>query len=153
MTAEERYKGEDGGLYGAGKNEPPEAHKKAAIGESQQIVPIDDTGKPWKEGKIVLMALGMSNTAGEFATFKETADRDLQKSPQVVIVNGAVGGAGTRSWTNGPQGPWTAVAQRVKEAKVSPQQVQVVWIKHAEAFPDPDAPSLEYAKNLKNSFA
>ena len=24
MTAEDRYKGEDGGLYGGGKNEPPE---------------------------------------------------------------------------------------------------------------------------------
>ena len=30
MTAEDRYKGEDGGLYGAGKNDPPEAHRKGA---------------------------------------------------------------------------------------------------------------------------
>src|SRR5438552_2496480 len=26
MTAEEKYKGEEGGLYGNGKNEPPEKH-------------------------------------------------------------------------------------------------------------------------------
>jgi hypothetical protein len=45
------------------------------------------------------------------------------------------------------------VAQRVKDAKVSPQQVQVVWIKHAEPFPDPDAPALEYARNLKKWLA
>jgi hypothetical protein len=153
MTAEDRYKGEDGGLYGGGKNEPPEAQRAAALAESKRITPLDETGKPSKDGKIVLLSLGMSNTAGEWVTFKELADRDPQKSPQVVMVNGAVGGAGARSWAHGPQGPWTTVAQRVKEAKVSPQQVQVVWIKHAEAFPDPDAPPLEYAKNLKKWLA
>ena len=30
MTAQDKYKGEDGGLYGGGKNEPPEAHRAAA---------------------------------------------------------------------------------------------------------------------------
>ena len=30
MSAEDRYKGEDGGLYGRGKNEPPPAHLAAA---------------------------------------------------------------------------------------------------------------------------
>lgn len=153
MTAKDKYKGEDGGLYGGGKNEPPESHKAAALGECKRITPLDAMGKASKDGQIVLMSLGMSNTAGVWMTFKEMADRDPHKSPQVVIVNGAVGGAGARSWANGPQGPWTTVVQRVKEAKASPQQVQVVWIKHAEAFPDPDAPPLEYAKNLKKWLA
>src|SRR5262249_55202951 len=93
MTAEDKYKGEDGGLYGSGKNEPPEAHKAAVLAESKRITPLDERGKPSKDGKIVLMSLGMSNTAGVFFTFKEIADRDPQKSPQVVLVNGAVGGA------------------------------------------------------------
>jgi hypothetical protein len=39
MTAEDRYKGEDGGLYGSGKNEPPEAHRAAALAESKRITP------------------------------------------------------------------------------------------------------------------
>src|SRR5438105_2633694 len=34
MTADDRYKGEDGGLYGRGKNTPPEAHAKAAAGHA-----------------------------------------------------------------------------------------------------------------------
>jgi hypothetical protein len=114
---------------------------------------LDAQGKPSQDGKIVLMSIGMSNTAGEFATFKEVADRDPKKSPHVVIVNGAVGGAGARSWANGPHGPWSTVAQRLKEAEVSPQQVQVVWIKHAEAMPSPDPSPLEYAKNLKTWLA
>src|SRR5262245_28559370 len=41
MTAQDKYKGEDGGLYGGGRNEPPEAHAKAAAKEAEQIVPRD----------------------------------------------------------------------------------------------------------------
>ena len=37
----------------------------------------------------------------------------------------------------------------MKEAKVSPKQVQVVWIKHAEPMPPPDEKPLEYARSLK----
>lgn len=97
MTADDKYKGEDGGLYGAGKNDPPEAHKEAAMAESKRVVPLDETGKPSKEGKIVLLSIGMSNTAAVFTTFKETADRDPQKSGQVVFVNGAVGALARRA--------------------------------------------------------
>jgi hypothetical protein len=154
MTGEDRYKEEDGGLHGGGKNEPPDAHRAAALAESKRIVPLDETGKPSKDGKIVLMSLGMSNTAGVWVTFKEMADRDPQKSPQVVIVNGAVGGAGAQSWAKGPSsGPWQTFAQRIKEAKVSPNQVQVVWIKHADPMPSPDEKPLAYAKNLKTWLA
>jgi hypothetical protein len=153
MTAQDRYKGEDGGLYGGGMNQPPAAHQVAAQDASKRITPLDEDGKPSPNGKIVLMSLGMSNTAGVFVTFKEMADRDPQKSAHVVIVNGAVGGAGARSWANGPHGPWATVAQRVKEAKVSPQQVQVVWIKHADPMPSPDTVELEYARSLKGWLA
>src|SRR5207244_3546667 len=122
MTAQDKYKGEDGGLYGGGKNEPPEPHKAAALDANRNITPLDETGKPSKDGKIVLLSVGMSNTAGVYFTFKEIADRDPQKSPQVVIVNGAVGGACARSWAMGAEGPWSTLAQRLKDANVSPQQ-------------------------------
>ena len=46
MTANDRYKGEDGGLYGGGKNEPPDAHLKAARSEAMKIEPLDANGKP-----------------------------------------------------------------------------------------------------------
>src|SRR5262249_30576895 len=39
MTAGDKYKCEDGGLYGGGKNEPPEAHRAAALAECQRITP------------------------------------------------------------------------------------------------------------------
>src|ERR1043165_1924821 len=40
MTAEDRYKGEDGGLYGGGKNEPPEKHLAAALAAAREIRPL-----------------------------------------------------------------------------------------------------------------
>jgi hypothetical protein len=154
MTAADRYKGEDGGLYGGGRNEPPDAHRTAALAASARVVPLDEDGNPAKDGKVVLLSLGMSNTAGVWVTFKGMADRDPQKSARVVIVNGAVGGAGAQSWTKGPRsGTWQTFAQRLTEAGVSPRQVQVVWIKHADPMPAPDREPLEYAKNLKGWLA
>src|SRR6516162_3786439 len=37
MTAEDRYKGEDGGLYGGGKNAPPEKHLQAALEQARAV--------------------------------------------------------------------------------------------------------------------
>jgi hypothetical protein len=87
MSAEDRYKGEDGGLYGGGKNGPPEAHRLAAREALKKIEPLDARGRPSKDGKVVFVSLGMSNTAGVFRMFKELADRDPQKSPDVLLVN------------------------------------------------------------------
>jgi outer membrane protein assembly factor BamB len=153
MTADDRYKGEDGGLYGGGKNEPPKTHQLAAQEALKKITPLDAKGKPSKEGKIVFIALGMSNTYGEFRLFKEIADRDPQKSPHVLLVNCAVGGAGVSSWARPRTGTWQKVAERLKEAGVTPTQVQVAWIKHAEPGPSPDATVLQYARKIKADIA
>jgi hypothetical protein len=153
MSAEDRYKGEDGGLYGGGLNEPPKAHQAAALEASRKITPLDAAGKPSKDGKIVFISLGMSNTAGEFMTFKEIADRDPQKSPDVVVVNCAIGGAGVSSWAKPGSGTWQKVAERLKEANVTAEQVQAAWIKHAEPGPSPDSAPLQYARKVKDDLA
>ena len=57
----ESYKGEDGGLYGGGKNEPPEGHLGAHLRETAKIVPRDASGEPSAEGKIGFITLGFSN--------------------------------------------------------------------------------------------
>ena len=74
MTTRDRYKGEDGGLYGGGKNEPPPTHQRAAQEALKKITPLDAQGQPAKDGKIVFISLGMSNTFGEFRMFQELAD-------------------------------------------------------------------------------
>jgi hypothetical protein len=152
-TADDKYKGEDGGLYGGGRNEPPQAHQAAAREALKMIRPLDAQGKPSPNGKIVFISLGMSNTAGEFSLFKEIADRDPEKSPDVVLVNCAIGGAGVSSWANAGSGTWQKVAERLKEAGVTPEQVQVAWIKHAEPGPSPDTFPLQYARHVKDKMA
>src|SRR5437762_14039607 len=44
-----KYKGEDGGLYGEGRNQPPDLHLKAALSEAAKIQPLDANGKPSSE--------------------------------------------------------------------------------------------------------
>ena len=96
MTAP--YKGEDGGLYGGGKNEPPEAHRAAHLRETEKIVPRDASGEPSAEGKIGFITIGFSNPNIESEDFKRVAGSDAQKSPRVVIVNGCIGGRSAVMW-------------------------------------------------------
>ena len=92
------YKGEDGGLYGGGKNEPPAEHRAAHLKESEKIRPLDAKGEPSAEGKIGVITIGFSNTSIESADFKRVADADAQKAANVVIVNGAIGGRSAVMW-------------------------------------------------------
>jgi hypothetical protein len=135
MTADQRYKGEDGGLYGNGSNRPPEAHQRAADRELAQIVPRDRDGKPSPDGKIVLISIGMSNTTMEFSRFKQLADADPDKSPKVVIVDGAQGGQDAARWSSPDLPAWKTLDKRLADAGVTPAQVQAVWMKHARIAP------------------
>ena len=92
------YKGEDGGLYGGGKNKPPAAHRTAHLKETEKIVPRDANGEPASDGKIGFITIGFSNPSIESEDFKRTADADPQKSPRVTIVNGCIGGRSAVMW-------------------------------------------------------
>ncbi|MDR3404323.1 MAG: hypothetical protein P4L99_17625 [Chthoniobacter sp.] len=163
------YKGEDGGLYGGGRNDPPEAHRVAHLQESAKIRPLNAAGEPSADGKIGLITIGFSNTSIESEDFKRTADADPQKSPLVTVVNGAIGGRSAVMWAwdgadvlpaaeqqrldqemdlvQMPKGirkstglakdTWPTLAKHIEAASLSPQQVQVVWLKHVEANPKP----------------
>ena len=98
MTARDRYKGEDGGLYGGGQNVPPDAHRMAHLQESQKIRPLDANGVPSDDGKIGLITIGFSNTSMESEDFKRAADSDPNKSSYVNIVNGSIGGRSAVMW-------------------------------------------------------
>src|SRR5688572_33336976 len=74
MSAKDQYKGEDGGLYGQGRNSPPESHRKAAQAELAKIRPVDAEGKAAKDGRVVLVSISMSNATQEFSVFKRMAD-------------------------------------------------------------------------------
>jgi hypothetical protein len=137
-----KYRGEVGGLYGDGRNEPPVAQRKLAKEAIARIQPLDATGAPSAGGKIVLLSIGMSNTTQEFSAFVRLAGRDGRKRPELVLVDGAQGGADAAAWAGG-QGrqrrtrsdPWSAVDARLRAAGVTRAQVQVAWIKQALAGP------------------
>jgi hypothetical protein len=157
MTAFERYHGEDGGLYGGGSNVPPPAHYQAALAELAKIQPLDATGKPAAGGAVGLISIGMSNTTMEFSVFKTLADKDPLKSPSLKIVDGAQGGQTAKIWANTAgsldtkNNPWSVLAGRLQAAGVAPAQVQVVWIKQADAQPSLGFPT--EAKTLEGELA
>lgn len=151
----QRYKGEDGGLYGGGRNEPPSEHREAVEKQLAQIRPLDTDGRPSPDGKVVFISVGMSNTTQEFSAFKKKADADAEKAPSVVVVDCAQGGRVASVWANDAGGvrgpnPWPVMDERLKAAGVSPAQVQVAWIKHAQGAPHSlvDQPPMRHAQWL-----
>jgi len=147
MTTD-RYKGEDGGLYGGGHNDIPAAHQPAAQKEIAAIRPLDANGRPSPDGKIVLISIGMSNTTMEFQAFKRIADADPDKSPRLVIVDGAQGGQAAAEWANS-SGPWDTLAQRLAASGATSPQVQVAWIKQAQKGPARLGEFPAHARNLQ----
>jgi hypothetical protein len=133
------YKGFAGGLYPDGKNERPPAHEAAGLQRARKVQPLDTDGKPSARGKIVLLSIGMSNTTQEFSVFKRLADADEAKNPRLVIVDGAQGGMTAFRIQSLEERAgmqfWKTVDERLKAAGVSRAQVQVAWIKEADAVP------------------
>jgi hypothetical protein len=135
------YKGEPGGLYPNGANAPPAAHRAAGMELARRIVPLDGEGRPAANGKIVLLATGMSNTTIEFQVFQNEARHDYSLNRKLVLVDGAQGGQ-TAAVTAKPDARyWTVVDQRLNAAGVTGKQVQVTWIKQANAMPSRPFPA------------
>lgn len=142
MGDSDRYKGQDGGLYGSGLNNPPPAHLESALKMTATVQPLDAQGKPAAGGKTGLISIGMSNTTREFSTFVERANADPERSAAVTIVDGAQGGMAGRDWADSDNrfrrdrpGPWETLDQRIQAAGLTSNQVQAAWIKQAERNP------------------
>jgi hypothetical protein len=135
MSAEDRYEVEDGGLYGGGSNEPPEALQKMAEQALARIKPLDESGAASDSGKVVLVSISMSNATQEFSVFKRIADVDKRKSDKLTIVDCAQGGQTMAAWSQPEGRPWPEAMARLERAGVTPKQVQVAWVKLANAGP------------------
>ncbi len=130
------YKNYQGGLYPNGINQRPHSHDSIGIAISKQILPLDYQGNSNSQsGKYVFLSIGMSNTTQEFSTFKPMADAEISKNPKLVIVDGAQGGQTASIISNPNAAFWTTVEQRLQFAGVSSKQVQVCWVKEANAGP------------------
>jgi hypothetical protein len=148
----DEYQGFAGGLYPDGKNERPKTHEAAGIALARKVQPLDERGKPSSDGKIVLLSIGMSNTTQEFSAFKSLADADDAKNPRLTLVDGAQGGMTASRIRNAEdQGSgtrfWQTVDQRLATAGATAAQVQIAWIKEADAGPNQGFPG--YARQLE----
>jgi len=151
LGAKEYKDGYKGGYYPDGKNDRPKEHEAAGLRFAKEIQPRNADGKIDAKGKIVLLSVGMSNTSQASQGFQKVMAAAEGVNPHVVFVNGAVGGQ-TASRIQNPDSPdgakyWGIVDQRLKEAGLSRDQVQVIWIKEANAGPKEGFPG--YAKKLE----
>ena len=136
----DKYQGFEGGLYPGGRNTRPPEHESAGLRLAALVQPLDAAGTPSPSGKIVLLAVGFSNTVQAFNGLMLVAGEDSELNPQLVLVNGAVGGMSAARIQNPDDGAsgtkyWATVDERLAAAGVTREQVQAVWIKETDAGP------------------
>jgi dienelactone hydrolase len=155
------YQGEEGGLFPDGSNTPPPAYLEAGEKLAAQVVPRDAAGKPAPDGKIGLTSIGYSNPTIEWRGFTKLAEKHRSElNPALVIVAGAIYGRPSSVFADANSNYWqTEIPAKLREAGVTPEQVQVAWINETivnprEKFPA-DAKHLEQdlAKGLQVAIA
>jgi len=147
------YEGLKGGLYPNGQNTRPKSHNEAGLAIAKNIKPLDRKGNvDEKNGKIVWLSIGMSNTTQETARFLELMKKHPNKNPSLVLIDGAFGGQAIEQ-INSPRAPyWDRIlTERLKPAGITPEQVQVVWFKLAEVRPT-DTNFTRYTQSLKERY-
>lgn len=124
------YKGKPGGLYPNSNTIPPN-HLQIGKAASQSIQPLGLNGTPNPNGKIVLLAVGMSNTRIEFQRFVSLARHET--AARVAMVNGALPGYDAARIADPNSDYWNKVDAKLASQNASPLQVQAVWVKEAVA--------------------
>ncbi|GAA3755216.1 hypothetical protein GCM10022225_44970 [Plantactinospora mayteni] len=148
------YLGFRGGLYPDGSNAMPSAHRTIGVNRALRVRPVDTAGTPHTNGKYVLLSIGMSNTTQEFCSSEAggqcapysfigqaAADPQVNRD-KLVIVDGAEGGQTAGTWDS----PSDANYNRVRDTRLAPlglteQQVQIAWVKVANAQPSVSLPA------------
>ncbi|HBS28357.1 MAG TPA: hypothetical protein DEB06_02650 [Phycisphaerales bacterium] len=125
-----------GGMYPGGSNNPPALHSADAAWQAGLVTPRAPSGLPdTRNGLIGFISVGMSNTTQEFAVFERQEDHNTARNARVVIVDTAEGGMSADVISDPAHPYWTRVLDRVASVGLSPQQVQVAWLKQAQGAP------------------
>ena len=119
-----------GGLYPGGSNIRPSEHEAAGLRMAGQIMPLDRGGKlDLANGKIVMIAVGMSNANQEFGRFIDIAQQDQQVSPRLVLVNTAIPGFTAEYWAEPDAEAWQHAKRLLDRSHLTSLQVQAAWVK------------------------
>jgi len=129
------YQGQDGGLYGGGSNTPPPSQAAEAANAAAAVRPHDAAGRPRASGRVVLLSIGQSTTSEVYQAFQAMVRSDPSRSPSVVTVDGAQDGKVLQDWAGSNQ-PWSVAVKRLRGARVSPRQVEVLFIELAQIHAD-----------------
>jgi hypothetical protein len=130
------YQGAQGGLYPGGLNQRPPAHEAAGIAIADAIAPLDTLGAPdATNGRVVFVSIGFSNCTQEFSAFVPISDADPVRKPNVRTLDCALGGQTAQILAQPASAYWDTVLTRLRGHGSSPRQVQVVWLKDANANP------------------
>ncbi len=107
-----------------------------------------DNGEPAvtaSNGKIIIVAISMSNGHQEFSRFAELYENHADVSNDIVMINCATPGSAIERWIETNADQWPECKAKVTK-KYSLDQVKVVWAKNADQFtehgrtlPDPQA--------------
>ena len=150
------YLGFTGGLYPNGANTSPAAHRTLGLARAQAVRPLDTGGNPSPAGKIALLSIGMSNTTQEFCSGNSelpcsswsfmgqaAADAAVNKAT-LVIVNGARSGQTAPDWDSPADSNYDRIRDtRLATQGLSERQVQVAWVKVANASPNASLPATQ----------
>ncbi len=129
MAASE-YQGHTGGLYPDGANEPPSDHLEVGMEQAALVEPRNASGEPDPAGLIGMISVGVSNTKLEFDSFLDLLAGSSVINPRLVVLNEAQGSRSLEAWAEGPQAnAWRNVDRDLSRAGLSPEQVQVAWVK------------------------
>lgn len=161
------YRGFEGGLYPGATNTAPEAHRLAGLEAARSIEPLNTQGRPDPNGVYILISIGMSNTTDEFCgvadpnepcklgTFMHAASVDPDVNHDTfVLIDGADPGKTAEKWVS----PELADYNRILDEELTPfgyteKQVQIAWIKLANAPPTGTLPDSEAdAYRLKEQY-
>ena len=122
----QKFHGFVGGLYPEGENEPTEQMTAALTRISREIRPLNASGQPSTDGKIVIAGIGASVCRQVFAQLETLTPAD-NRSPTVVFANCALGGQDVNKIADPAERYWNQAQATLADRGVTPAQVQVVW--------------------------
>jgi hypothetical protein len=136
------YQGSEGGLYPSGSNVRPPAQDAYGVNLAYGIQPLDASGNPSPTGKYVLLAVGESTLENEFNRFLPIANADPAKNPNLVIVNGAQGGATPNEFTSTTSSYWaTTFNNYLPQNGVTANQVVAAIVEDTDGIATGSFPS------------